>query len=205
MIRPPNTNAPAAHYLSEYHCFHPNHLLTFSRSCSVACSRAHKENHPPDAPPPEKPAEVVPARPAPRHHFDVLLEHRAEIDRLFKKYPGLDRKLLELAGATDPPKTDGKDSFTLAMEQQARTVITGKKEQPWTEEIGMQRGLDALRESRTDCTNVADGLREYCELVTHLLSKEQRADPIEAVREKYVTQEARTIDRLRQEETANDD
>ncbi|KAK5660936.1 hypothetical protein OQA88_12310 [Cercophora sp. LCS_1] len=173
--------------------------------CSVACNRIHKEEHPPNAPPPEKPSEVVPRpRAADRHHFDVLFEHRAEIAKLFQKFPGLQQKLAEIQNATNPPETSGGNDFTRAMQQQAIAATTGRKEQPWTREIGWRRGVDELRKARSDLTDVGDGVREYCELVKYLLAKDSHKDAVGAVREEVVAEEARAVQRLLQEETNQD-
>ncbi|KAK0740948.1 hypothetical protein B0T18DRAFT_491471 [Schizothecium vesticola] len=154
--------------------------------CSVACNRVHKETHLADEPLP-RPAPPPPPPPQPQEPLDpysILLEHRSEFDRLFKKYPLLPSQLLEISAATldpDAPAANSTNSNPLYQQaQQALRAATAgmgggggggsKKQDVWTREVGLRTGASALREARTDPGDRGDGVREFCDLVLYLLS-----------------------------------
>lgn len=83
----------------------------------MACSRVHRDNHPPDAPADEKekkptaaptaagaPPPSLPTKPA--HPFHVL-DDAPELRRLFAQYPTLPARLRSIYEATQPPKAGG--------------------------------------------------------------------------------------------------
>jgi len=73
-----------------------------------------------------------------------------------------------------------------------------RQPQPWTKEVGLRRGAEALRRARTDPSDTGDGVREFCEVVRYLLN--QRREGVEKVREEVVAEETRVIERLLREE-----
>ena len=62
--------------------------------------------------------------------------------------------------------------------------------------MGLRRAQQALRHARTDPGEDGDGVREYCELVVHLLSGAGRTDATELVRHEVVQEEVKAIERL---------
>lgn len=73
-----------------------------------------------------------------------------------------------------------------------------RQQQPWTKDVGLRNGAEALRRARTDPSDTGDGVREFCELVKFLLNKKRES--IEKVREEVAAEEARHIERLMREE-----
>lgn len=153
-------------------------------SCSVACNRVHKVTHPADEPLPKPAAPPPPPQPQePLDPYSILLDHRSEFDRLFKKYPLLPSQLLEISAATldpDAPAATSTSTNTNPIYQQAQEALRaatagmdgrGKKQDVWTREVGLRTGASALREARTDPGDKGDGVREFCDLVLYLLSK----------------------------------
>jgi hypothetical protein len=91
-----------------------------------------------------------------------------------------------------PPSDNPNSLFSM-------NVNTGRnKNQPWTREVGLRRGAEALRKARTNPTDTGDGVREFCEVVRHLLN--QKREGVEKVRQEVAAEETRVIERLLREE-----
>lgn len=181
-------------------------------SCSVVCFRTHKENHPPDPPEsklPSKPAAPTPvpnekqARKRDAHPFSVL-DDGPELGRLFAKYPTLPTRLESIHAATLPPRDE--QPATTATQQRGGLPWTlaqapgyQSKKPKWTHDTGLRRGKEALRKARTDPGEEGDAVREYCELVLHLLSREDSADPghvTDLVRQQVTQEDVKLIETL---------
>lgn len=178
-------------------------------SCSVACNKKHKENHPPDPPKPEPPSYPNNAQPDPAADdpYSILLEHRETFQHLFRKYSSLASELTRIQEMTLPPSDvsdlPGGNAAGMGRNRQQSWIKDGSsmgrnKQQPWTKDVGLRRGVEALRKARTDPSDTGDGVREFCELVTLLLNK--RTESIDKVREEVVAEEAKQIERLLREE-----
>ncbi|KAL2263583.1 hypothetical protein VTK26DRAFT_6144 [Humicola hyalothermophila] len=211
--------------------------------CSVACSKQHKENHPPDPPKPDPP-NTNPSQPPDSSSststfssdpYGILLEHRASFDRLFEKYPSLPAELARIQQATLPPPPPSAESSSLPSSSRPPSIPglnphqrrnnnrQQQQQQPWTRDVGLRRGADALRRARTDPGDVGDGVREFCELVLFLLGKAQEqggregqtelgvggsgsgggggsGGVVDRVREEVAAEEAKAIERLLREE-----
>ncbi|KAL2195783.1 hypothetical protein P885DRAFT_39405 [Corynascus similis CBS 632.67] len=174
--------------------------------CSVACNKQHKENHPPDPPKPEPspaPSKVQPD-PAEDDPYSILLEHRDTFQHLFTKYSSLAAELTRIQETTLPPSdalnTSGGDVAASAARNRQQPWMRGnnRQQQPWTKDVGLRNGAEALRRARTDPSDTGDGVREFCELVKFLLNKKRES--IEKVREEVAAEEARHIERLMREE-----
>ncbi|OAA66428.1 Zinc finger, HIT-type [Niveomyces insectorum RCEF 264] len=235
---------------SKYKC--PRCPLAY---CSVACSRIHKDNHPP---PSEKPAvSSSPPNKATlagdqaddqaaqskedaddvRHAFSVL-DDAPELKRLFAKYPTLPARLTRIYEATLPPgdggdTTEAQPSWNVPFHHGGRggggrrrggrggfnnnnnNNNNTRHNQMWTQEIGLRRGQKALRQARVDPGEDGDGVREYCELVTYLLSSGRNkngnndrnknddgdtGDAVALVRQEVKRDEARLIEQLMETE-----
>ncbi|PSR82242.1 hypothetical protein BD289DRAFT_341238, partial [Coniella lustricola] len=171
--------------------------------CSVACFRSHKENHPPD--PPKQPLPVKPpvnitekSRKRNAHPFSVL-DDAPQLVQLFKRYPNLPSKLANINAATLPPKDEqqkpsrGGLPWTLAQAPGYQS-----KKPKWTHDTGMKRGKEALRKARTDPGEDGDAVREYCELVLHLLSDQDKTaiNATDMVRQQTTQEDVKLIEEL---------
>ncbi|KAH8899629.1 hypothetical protein GQ53DRAFT_318969 [Thozetella sp. PMI_491] len=168
--------------------------------CSVACNRIHKENHPPV---PERTA-LPTSTPKPKRKWEdddpygVLLEHLDEFQRLFRKYPNLENELNQIGKATLPPPNGHLPP------RHKNQHGFHKKNRPWTKEDGLRKGAAALRKARTDPSEKGDAVREYCELVLHLLSKPGDSKATRLVREAVVAGDTKAIEQLMQDEKDKD-
>lgn len=144
-------------------------LTTPAHSCSVACNKTHKENHPPDPPAAPKPPYPKPSespsekpRPDPSNPFGVL-ETSDKLQTLFRKYPRLPDQLLQIHDATQPPPS--------AASQFANPADTRRLEKEmWNRATGIRKGTEALQRAREADGEEGEGVREYQELVLHLLA-----------------------------------
>ncbi|KAK3297615.1 uncharacterized protein B0H64DRAFT_128126 [Chaetomium fimeti] len=180
--------------------------------CSVACNKQHKENHPPDAPKPE-PEPIAQPQPDPAQDdpYSILLEHRDAFKHLLTRYPSLATELVRIQETTLPPADNPNSPYGVG----AATANTGRhrqhaggreqfnsgrnrQQQPWTKDVGLRKGAEALRKARTDPTDTGDGVREFCDLVKFLLNKKREG--IDRVREEVAAEEAKCIERLLREE-----
>jgi hypothetical protein len=187
--------------------------LTRFHSCSVSCSRIHRENHPPD---PEKPIENVADDATTRtpakntddsgDPYRILVEHNADIKKLFKKWPNLKADLIQILGATLPPQDTGGDVIRsgLPFKLQNPGALSGKKQPTWTRDEGLRRATEALREARTNPGDKGDGVREYCELVWYLLSRPGGTKLASSAREAAREEEEARIKKLIEEEKSHD-
>ncbi|KAK7746854.1 hypothetical protein SLS53_002042 [Cytospora paraplurivora] len=171
-------------------------------NCSVACFRPHKENHPPDDPrpaPDAKPAAETQKAPKRKSHPFSVLDDSPELAQLFKRYPGLPAKLESIHSATLPPAEEGPGRGGLPWNlQQAPGYQPQGKKPRWTHDTGLRRGKEALRKARTNPGEEGDAVREYCELVLHLLSRESEAaaDVTDIVRQQVTQEDVKLIEKL---------
>ncbi|KAK4162208.1 protein HIT1, partial [Cladorrhinum sp. PSN259] len=181
----------------KYKCPRPGCFMPY---CSVACNKQHKENHPPDPiPPTPAPSAAATEPPKEDDPYSVLVEHAHVFERLFKKYPTLPSALERIQASTLPPSLS---------QQFSTSSIPGRRpqqQQPWTKDVGLRKGADALRKARTDPGDTGDGVREFCDLVLCLLStRDKREKAMDMVREEVVSEERAVIERLLKEEAGGD-
>ncbi|KAL6919442.1 hypothetical protein ACHAP8_002777 [Fusarium lateritium] len=188
-----NTNPP------KYKC--PRCRLPY---CSVACNKIHRENHPPDpevAPQPEPPRpesqtqQVSEPRPFdPSNPFQAL-ETSEKLRHLFRKYPDLPDQLLKIDAATLPPP-ETKPAIPASL-------LKGlpPKQEAWNHDIGIQNGKEALRKARRAGGEQGDAIREYSELILHLINTESaNADVDNILRQQLAQEDTKLIERLMQQE-----
>lgn len=162
-------------------------LTTISfRSCCVACSKTHRENHPPDSDPPFKSAASPPtstteafapkgssapdpALPNPSSPFGAL-DDSDQLRYLFRRYPHLPQQLLAIGAEADPPAEAQPGTLKEAILAKAAAASKPKKDQ-WNQDVGIRRGKEALRKARKAEGDDGEGLREYTELIAHLTSR----------------------------------
>lgn len=184
-------------------------LQLTSQSCSVPCSKLHKANHPPDAPPPAAQPSSAPTtgsnkrpREPAEDPYSILLDHRSDLERLFAKYPNLESDLVQIERATLPPPDAFLSSAPLSGGLPTKYVPPQQQRQqqePWTRQVGLRKGAAALKRARTDPGEDGDAVREYCELVLHLLSlsrARREEEALDVVRRETADEERGVIKRL---------
>lgn len=131
-----------------------------SYSCSVACSREHRDNHPvimEEEKPPAK-FEMTPAvepnstgQQRPIRLADIA--DTPEYKNLLQRYPDLESYLWRIATATDPPKAP-------------QGGMSRKPNQPWTQEVGMSQAVQLVQSIKISPGDVRDAIREFSDLVS---------------------------------------
>ncbi|KAF4455982.1 Zinc finger HIT domain-containing protein 3 [Fusarium austroafricanum] len=169
--------------------------------CSVACNKIHRENHPPDPEPPTPQPEPSqtrqPSQPQscdPSNPFHAL-EGSDKLRLLFQKYPSLPEQLLKIDAATLPP-SETKSAIPASL-------LKGlpPKQEAWNHDIGMQNGKEALRKARRADGEQGDAIREYSELILHLLNTENaNADADSILRQQIAQEDTKLIERLMAQE-----
>ncbi|KHN95863.1 zinc finger (HIT type) family protein [Metarhizium album ARSEF 1941] len=160
---------------SKYKC--PRCYLPY---CSVACNKTHKENHPPDPEPqllaePQSPAS--PANRAPATLSDLAnpfcaLDTSEHLQHLFRKYPGLTQQLLDIHAATQPPQEAPDGRIPASLMQNVA------KKSSWNHDIGIKNGKEALRRARMAEGEAGEAIREYTELILHLINTRDDEDEV---------------------------
>ncbi|KAK4228339.1 protein HIT1 [Podospora fimiseda] len=178
----------------KYKCPRPGCLMPY---CSAACNKTHKENHPPDPIiPPPQPTKTHTEPPQEDDPYNVLVEHKHVFDRLFKRYPNLAAALDKVQASTLPPSLS--EQFAPRKNGRPNNV-------PWTKDVGLRKGAEALKKARTDPTDTGDGVREFCDVVLYLLStNSKREKAMDMVREEVEREERDVIARLLKEEIEGD-
>ncbi|EXF80992.1 HIT zinc finger [Colletotrichum fioriniae PJ7] len=177
--------------------------------CSVPCNKTHRENHPPNPEPAPKPASAAVEPPAPsstaardpRNPFSVL-DDSDQLRYLFRRYPTLQARLLEIFAATEPPPEMQSTGSSLndMMKARALAAANPKKEQ-WTHDVGIRKGKEALRRARAADGEDGEGVREYVELINHLMSQASAAaEAEEVIRKQAAEKDAELIRRLMTED-----
>jgi zinc finger HIT domain-containing protein 3 len=131
--------------------------------------------------------------------YSILLEHRSEFRRLFKKHPMLVDELTRIDRATLPPQNGDVIKGGLPFKLRDPSNF-GKKPRVWTREVGLRTGAAVLRKARTDPGDRGDAVREYCDLVLYLLSRPGGTKITNVVRGEVVAGDLKTVETLLQEE-----
>ncbi|KND94482.1 hypothetical protein TOPH_00897 [Tolypocladium ophioglossoides CBS 100239] len=177
---------------SKYKC--PRCYLPY---CSIACNKAHLENHPPDPTPepvPEPPSDPPVKGSGPPNPFRAL-DNSERLTWLFRKYPNLPQQLLDIHAATQPPPEDPSKQIPASLMQ---GIL---RRSNWSRDKGISRGKAALRRARQFPGEAGEGVREYCTLIKLLLNEEDSDDDTRAVlQQKFAQQDADIIWQLMEEE-----
>ncbi|TGJ85475.1 hypothetical protein E0Z10_g3327 [Xylaria hypoxylon] len=130
-------------------------------SCSVACSREHRDNHPAIEEKPTPPKRSDLAAVAQSSHSDqqhpVKLSDIAdapEYKTLLQRFPDMEKYLWNIATATDPPKPSQGGN------------MARRANQPWTQEVGMTNAVQLVQSIKTSPGDVRDAIREFSDLVS---------------------------------------
>ncbi|KAI0392667.1 hypothetical protein F5Y17DRAFT_343329 [Xylariaceae sp. FL0594] len=139
-------------------------------TCSVDCSRVHRDNHPAVEPKP-KPAAAAAKPEEPKEPRESGVKQPAQLSNivdteeykdLLRRYPDLEKYLWDIATATDPPNP------ARAGPKQQR-----KPNQPWTQEVGMDNAVRLVQSIKASPGNVRSALREFSDLVSIFKAKMQ--------------------------------
>lgn len=169
------------------------HSLTYHR-CSLACSKKHREQHPPEE---EKSSAAAPFQ-APAPEGLSSMEPPDEFNKIFAKYPILATYLHQIANETDPPSSSPMAPNT---EHGERTGFKRKqpRNKPWTREIGLQNALQKLRELREQDNSGA--LQEFCDLVrmTNAQKEQDKDDELRRIEAQRSAEEIGQLIRAEQD------
>ncbi|KAK8025190.1 hypothetical protein PG990_003013 [Apiospora arundinis] len=153
-------------------------------TCSLPCSKAHREVHDNEPQPPNAGAEEEEEPEGASRH---CRRHR-------------------------PPKDDksggGNSRNNRFNPRGGRGGGGNKRQEPWTKEIGLQNGMNLLRRNlASPSPQQSEGLREYCELFKHEMAQkaEQGEDPDALFRRRAAEHDAEVIRRLMEEEESHKD
>lgn len=173
-------------------------------SCSVACNKTHRENHPPDPEPTPKPTptvrDVQPDTPSkvsnPNNPFHAL-ETSNKLKLLFQKYPNLPDQLLRIHAATLPPSDAASRNTGIPA-----SLLKGlPKKDTWNHDVGIQNGKEALRKARRAHGEDGEAIREYSELILHLMNTEAaEADVTGLLQQQLAEEDSKLIGRLMAED-----
>lgn len=167
-------------------------------SCSIACNRTHRENHP--AEPESNPrADIAPvankeeltSAQDPANPFRAL-DSSGRLRLLFQKYPNLPEQLLQIYAATQPPPaTSSKPAIP-------ESLMRGlPQKETWNHDLGVRSGKEALRKARKAGGRDGDAIREYSELILHLMDRDGvRNDATNVFERQVAQQDAKFIEQL---------
>ncbi|TQW00589.1 hypothetical protein V2A60_001663 [Cordyceps javanica] len=188
---------------SKYKC--PRCYLPY---CSVACNKTHRENHPPDPEPkPEPPQAAAPptvtAEPPVTsandrsNPFCVLDSASDKLRMLFSKYPGLPQQLADIHAAMQPPSESAMQNNAIPA-----SLLKGlpSKKDGWNHDVGIKNGKEALRKARKADGVSGEAVKEYCELITHLMNGQVGADANALLQKQVAAQDSELIEHLMKEE-----
>ncbi|KAI0147102.1 hypothetical protein GGR57DRAFT_477895 [Xylariaceae sp. FL1272] len=151
-----------------------------SYTCSVACSREHRDNHPaveeeptpiptpnPAAPQPTA-IDLTSSEPEPSMRMSDIVD-TPEYARLLQQYPVLETALWDIAKATDPPKP--------GQQQPGKNAV-------WTKEVGMNKAVNLVQRYKTSSGDVRDAVREFSLLVGLYKQRIQKSEEEKRERER---------------------
>lgn len=168
-------------------------------SCSLACNKTHRENHPPD-PEPEVRRDPTPTS------LDVAsvsntdqnnpfraLDSSDHLRQLFQKYPNLQTQLQQIYAATQPPS----DLDPAAKGIPASLLKGLPQKETWNHDKGIQSGKEALRKAQRAGGEDGAAIREYSELILHLMNQgDPRNDATILVQQQVAQEDSKLIERL---------
>ncbi|KAJ4153887.1 hypothetical protein LMH87_010354 [Akanthomyces muscarius] len=182
--------------------------------CSVACSKVHRENHPPDPEPkPSEPSQAAapPTTETPTaaaaaaanandrsNPFRALDSASDKLQMLFTKYPDLPAQLADIHAATQPPSDEATQNSSIPA-----SLLKGlpSKKDAWNHDVGIKNGKEALRKARRADGVAGEAVREYCELIAYLMNGQAGGAEAAALLQKEAAmQDSELIERLLEEE-----
>ncbi|KAM0254748.1 hypothetical protein ACHAQJ_006464 [Trichoderma viride] len=183
--------------------------------CSVQCSKTHQQNHPPD--PPKEEAKPTNQAPTAAANTNVLslgpidasnpfsaLVTSDKLQLLFKKYPNLPNQLLEIHAATQPPSEDPDAAAKAIPASLMKGLPTNTGRDSWNHDIGIKNGKAALRRARKASGQDGEAIREYTELILHIMNEtNDRNNAAAYVQRQVAEQDTALIERLLAEDRRN--
>ncbi|KAH8178157.1 zinc finger domain-containing protein [Sarocladium implicatum] len=140
-------------------------------------------------------ATAEPSQPSdsdPNNPFHAL-EHSDKLKLLFAKYPGLPQQLGRIHEATLPPKPapGAKPGIPESLMQGA------PKKDNWNHDMGIRNGKAALRRAKSARGEEGEGVREYYELVMHMMNEASNRDVAsQFVQQRVAQEDNKLIERL---------
>ncbi|TRX92191.1 hypothetical protein FHL15_006806 [Xylaria flabelliformis] len=162
-------------------------------TCSLPCSREHRDNHPAVEEKPKLPTstdlaveaqQVSPNQKPPNKLSDIV--DTTEYKTLLQRYPDLEKYLWSIATATDPPQPG------------QRGKMPRKANQSWTKEEGMTNAVQLVQSIKASPGDVRDAIREFSDLVSIFKARIQAQD--DQVRKQRAEEDAQIISGLLREE-----
>ncbi|KAI0860310.1 hypothetical protein F4860DRAFT_515107 [Xylaria cubensis] len=164
-------------------------------TCSLPCSREHRDNHPAVEEKPKPPTstdlaveaqQVSPNQKLPSKLSDIV--DTTEYKTLLQRYPDLEKYLWSIATATDPPQPG------------QRSRMPRKANQSWTKEEGMTNAVQLVQSIKASPGDVRDAIREFSDLVSIFKARIQEQD--DQIRKQRAEEDAQIISGLLREETS---
>lgn len=124
-----------------------------------------------------------------------MLDTSDDLRRLFRKYPNLAEQLLTIFAATQPPEEATDKRIPASLMQGVA------KKETWNHDIGINNGKEALRKARDLKGEAGEAVREYSELVLHLMNTGDDKGQASTVLQRQVAQEdSKLIEQLMAQE-----
>ncbi|KAI1428846.1 hypothetical protein F5Y12DRAFT_730267 [Xylaria sp. FL1777] len=165
-----------------------------AHTCSLACSREHRDNHPAveEKPTPPKSSDldaVAQLAPSDQQRPEKLsdIADSPEYKALLQRYPDLEQYLWNIATATDPPKPG-----------HGGNIPPRKANRPWTKEVGMTNAVHLVQSIKASPGDVRDALREFSDLVSIFKTRIQAQD--DQARKMRAEEDAEIISKLLRDE-----
>ncbi|KAG5952357.1 hypothetical protein E4U53_001039 [Claviceps sorghi] len=162
---------------------------------------ASEEHQPPPPPPPPCPsATSAPKAATPCGQHDPSNPFRAldtsdKLQHLFRKYPNLPEQLLHIYSATQPPEDVSHQRIPASLMQGV------PKKDNWNHDIGIKKGKEALRKARKAEGEAGDAIREYSELVLHLMNThDEQGEAATVLQQQMAQEDSKLIERLMAQE-----
>ncbi|KAI5864274.1 hypothetical protein GGS23DRAFT_595908 [Durotheca rogersii] len=186
-------------------------------TCSVPCFKKHRDNHPPivsSTPAQSKGAPVTSTGGAGSHDgsSDPTQPPTAELSgiadmpeykTLTQKYPRLEALLWNIAAATDPPANDnGSNSRHGSLSGSSKN--RRPRNQPWTQDVGYENGVDVLRRTRETPGEDRNALREFSELFRLYKARKASISAVDSLRQQRAQDDAKAIGDLMRTEKLDD-
>lgn len=129
-----------------------------------------------------------------------VLDDSEQLRYLFRRYPNLPQQLLAISAATEPPPEAQPSTLKEAI--LAKAGVGGKSKQAqWNHDVGIRKGKEALRRARKAEGDAGEGVREFSELIIHLLSQNTQSEEAHSlIRNQVAQRDADLIKRLLEEE-----
>lgn len=119
------------------------------------------------------------------------LEKSEQLQQLFRKYPCLQQKLLDIYAATQPPREDHEKRIPASLMQGV------PKKDSWNHDIGIKKGKEALRRARRADGEAGEAIREYSELVLHLINTQDgKGEVVTLLQQQAAQEDTKLIEQL---------